>query len=78
MKFHIIGHLALASRYVTALNILEASGFNLNKKIFADAGPAASTYYQAENAQEDRALRLKYSDSFFLEKQKAEAGGGYR
>lgn len=82
MKFHTIGHLALATRHVTALDILEAAGFDLTKKIYSDEGPAASTHYQAEDKDEDRSLRLRFRrrprDVVFLQRQKAEVGGGYR
>ena len=60
------------------MDILEMAGFDLSKKVFVDAGPAASTYYQAETDKEDRELRLKFSESFHLAKQKEAVGGRYR
>jgi hypothetical protein len=78
VKWHTIGILALRTRHVTPTEILEAAGFNLTKKVFVDGGEAASTYYQAETDAEDRTLRLKFRESFHLQKEKAEHGGGYR
>lgn len=83
MKFHLIGHLALRTRHVTALEILEVAGkFDLSKKIFSCEGSAGTSYYQAETAAEDRDLRMRFrprpSDIVFLEKETKGAGGGYR
>lgn len=78
MKGHFIGHLALATRYVTAMDILELRGFDMTKKVFEVPREDGTVYYQAENHQEDRELRLTQSTSFHLARQKEAAGGGYR
>ena len=78
MKWHFIGHLALASRYVTAMDILELHGFDLAKKVFEVPERDGTVYYQAESHEEDRELRLRGSNSFHLARQKEAAGGGYR
>lgn len=72
MKTATIGDLVVG-RHVDTLTLLDMHGFNLGKKVFHKAhGDGSKSYYQAENAREDRFLRLSSLESFFLEREKTE------